>query len=60
MTWGVVVVQHPSARSSRKSEDKIKLNLKEIVWEGMYWVYLTEDRGKWRPVLSTVMNLLDP
>jgi len=36
------------------------MNLKVIVWEGMYWVYLGEDRKKWRAVLSTVINLRDP
>jgi hypothetical protein len=28
-------------------EDKIKMDLKEICWEGMDWLYLAKERDKW-------------
>jgi hypothetical protein len=38
-------------------EDNIKMDLTEIAWGGMDWIDLTQDRGKCRAVVSTVMNL---
>jgi hypothetical protein len=38
-------------------EDDIKLDLQEIGWEGVDWIYLSWDRGKWRAVVDAVMNL---
>ena len=31
----------------------IKIDLK---WEGVDWIYLTEDRYQWQSVVNTVMN----
>jgi hypothetical protein len=36
-------------------EDNIKLDLKEIGWEGVDWIHL--DRDQWRAVVNTLMNL---
>ena len=58
--WGWDLKEGDCVEDKYKSEDNIKLNLKGRVWEGMYWVYLAEDRGKWQAVFSTVMNLRDP
>jgi hypothetical protein len=33
------------------------VNFKELRWEGMDWIYLTEDRDKWQAVVSTIINL---
>jgi hypothetical protein len=35
----------------------IKGDLKGIRWEGVNWVHLAQDRGKWRAVVNMVMNL---
>jgi hypothetical protein len=32
----------------------------KIVWEGVDWVHLVQDRDQWRAVMSTVMNLRVP
>jgi hypothetical protein len=32
-------------RSRSRWEDNIRLDLREIVWEVMDWIYLAEDRG---------------
>jgi hypothetical protein len=31
--------------------------LREIGWNGMGWIDLTQDREQWRALVDTVMNL---
>jgi hypothetical protein len=40
--------------------DNIKIDLKEIGWDGMDWMDLAQDRDQWRALVNTVMNLGDP
>jgi hypothetical protein len=47
----------PLARSRSRWEDNIRMNLKEIGWEIVDWIHLTQDRDQWRAVGNTVMNL---
>jgi hypothetical protein len=44
-------------RPGRKWKDNIKKDLREIGWGGMDWINLAQDRGWWRAVVNTVMNL---
>jgi hypothetical protein len=37
--------------------DNIKMNLREIGWSSVDWTDLTQDRGQWRALLKTGMNL---
>jgi hypothetical protein len=37
--------------------DNIKMDLREIVWDGMDWIDLAQDRDQWRALVNTVMNL---
>jgi hypothetical protein len=39
--------------------DIIKMDLKEIGWEGMDWIHLVQDRDQWRALLNKVMNIRD-
>jgi hypothetical protein len=32
---------------------------REIVWGGMDWIDLAQDRDQWRALVNTVMNLRD-
>lgn len=41
----------------RKCDDNIKTDLREIVLEGVDWIHVAEDRGRWRDLVKTVMNL---
>ena len=34
----------------------IKIDLREIGWDGMDWIYLTADCNHWRTLLNTVRN----
>jgi hypothetical protein len=36
------------------------VDLKEVGYEGMDWIYLTQDRGRWRVLVNAVMNLRAP
>jgi hypothetical protein len=39
---------------------RIKMDLREIGWDGMDWIDPVEDRDHWRALMSTVMNLRVP
>jgi hypothetical protein len=38
----------------------IKINLREIGWDGMDWIDLAQDRDPWQALVNTVMNLRVP
>jgi hypothetical protein len=40
--------------------DNIKIDLREIGWDGMDWIGLAQDRNRWRDLVNTVMNLQVP
>jgi hypothetical protein len=40
--------------------DNIKMDLREIGWDGMDWIDLAENRGQWRALVNAVMNLRVP
>jgi hypothetical protein len=44
-------------RRRRRSVDNIKIDLREIGWDGMDWIDLGQDRDQWMAVVNTVMNL---
>jgi hypothetical protein len=33
------------------------IDLREIGWSDMDWIYLSQDRNQWRALVNTVMNL---
>jgi hypothetical protein len=40
--------------------DNIKMDLKEIRWDGMDWIDVAQDMDQWRVLVNTVMNLRVP
>jgi hypothetical protein len=44
-------------RPRRRRKDNIKMDLQEVEWEVMDWIAVTQDRDRWRAVVSAVMNL---
>jgi hypothetical protein len=47
--------KRPLGRPRRRWVGNIKLNLREMGWDGMDWIDLAQDQ--WRALLNTVMNL---
>jgi hypothetical protein len=47
-------------RPRRRWVDNIKMDLREIGWDGMNWIDLAQDRDRWRALVNTVMNLRVP
>jgi hypothetical protein len=40
--------------------DNIKVDLREIEWDGMDWIDLAKERDQLNALVNTVMNLLVP
>jgi hypothetical protein len=40
--------------------DNIKVDLREIEWDGLDWIDIAQDRDQWRALVNTIMNLLFP
>jgi hypothetical protein len=38
----------------------IKMDLREIEWDGVDWIELAQDRDQWRALVNRVMNLRVP
>jgi hypothetical protein len=52
--------KRPLGRSRHRWVNNIKMDLRHIEWGGMEWVDLVQDRGKWRALVNTVINLRVP
>jgi len=51
--------KRPLGRPSRRWEDNIKMDLREVKGGGD-WMELAQDRDRWRALLNTVMNFQVP
>jgi hypothetical protein len=49
--------KRPFSRPMHRWEGNIRMDLKEIGWEGMDWVQLAQNKNKWQVVVNMVMNL---
>jgi hypothetical protein len=52
--------KRPLGRPRRRWVDNIKMDLREIGWNGMDWIDLVQDRDQWRTLVNTVMNFRVP
>ncbi|PNF34899.1 hypothetical protein B7P43_G01408, partial [Cryptotermes secundus] len=52
--------KRPQGRRRRRWVDNIKINLREIGWDGMDWIDQAQYRDQWRAPVNTVMNLRVP
>jgi hypothetical protein len=55
--YSVLVGKDTLGRPRRRWEDNIKMDSKEIFWDGMDWIDLVLGRDKWRAFVSTVMSV---
>jgi hypothetical protein len=49
--------RRPLGRARRRWVDTIKMDLREIGWDGMDWIDLAQDRDHWRAFVNMVMKL---
>ena len=47
-------------RPRRRWEDKFKMDLQEVGGSYVDWIYLAQDRDRWRAFLGTLKNLRFP
>jgi hypothetical protein len=52
--------KRPLGRPRRRWVDHIKMDLREIGWDGVDWIDRAQDRNQWRALVSTVLNLRVP
>jgi hypothetical protein len=52
--------KRPQGRPRRRWVDNIKMDLREIGWDGMEWIDLAQYRDQWRALVNAVMNLRIP
>jgi hypothetical protein len=49
--------KRPLGRPRLRWENDIKMDIREIGWGRMDWIDLTQDRGRWRALVNTAINL---
>jgi hypothetical protein len=49
--------KRPLGRPRGRWVDNIKMDLREIGWNGMDWIDLAQNRDQWRALVNTLMNL---
>jgi hypothetical protein len=52
--------KRPLGRPTRRWVDNLKIDLREIGWDGMDWIDLAQDRDQWKALVNTIMNLRVP
>jgi len=52
--------KRPLGGPNSRWEHSDRMDLRKIVWDGVDWVHLAQDRDRWRAVVNTVMNLRIP
>jgi hypothetical protein len=57
-TYNITLI--PLGRPRRRWVDNIKMDLREIEWDGMDWIDMAQDRDQWKALVNTVLNLWVP
>jgi hypothetical protein len=52
--------KRPLGRPRRRSVFNIKMDLREIGWDGKDWINVAQDRDQWRALVNMVINLRVP
>jgi len=52
--------KRPLRRPTRRWEDNIKMDLQVVGCEGMDWINVAQDRGRWRALVNAAVNLWVP
>jgi hypothetical protein len=49
--------KRPLGRTRHRWVDNNKIDLREIGWDGVGWIYQAHNRDQWRALVNTAMNL---
>jgi hypothetical protein len=49
--------RRPLGRPRHRWEDNIKMDLRELGFGDVDWIYLAQDRDRWQTLVNKVMNL---
>jgi hypothetical protein len=60
MLVGKSAGKRPLGRPRGSWVDNVKMYLREIMWGGMGWIHVSQDREQWRALVNTLMNLWVP
>jgi hypothetical protein len=52
--------KRPLGRPRRMWVENIKMDLREVGWDGRDWIDLAQDRDQWRAIVNAQMNLRVP
>jgi hypothetical protein len=52
--------KRPLGRPSRRCVDNIKMDLREIGWDGVDWIDMAQNMDQCRALVNTVLNLRVP
>jgi hypothetical protein len=52
--------KRPLGTPRRRWVDNIKMDVRDIGWDSMDWIDLTQDRDQWRDLVNMVINLQVP
>jgi hypothetical protein len=51
---------YEAQRPRRRWVDNIKMDLREVGWDGVDWMDMAQGRDQWRALVNTVLNLWVP
>jgi hypothetical protein len=52
--------KRPLGRPCHRWKDAVKINLKELIWQGAEWIRLAQDRDECQALVNMVLNLQVP
>jgi hypothetical protein len=59
-TYRILVGKPDGKRPLGRPRRRIKMDLREVGWNGRDWIDLAQDRDRWRAHVNAVMNLRVP
>jgi hypothetical protein len=58
--YGTLVINTEGKRPLGRPRFRLVDNIREIGWDGVDWIDMTQDRDQWKALVNTVLNLRVP
>jgi hypothetical protein len=49
--------KRPLGRPRCRWVDNVEMDLREIGWDGLDWIYMAQNRDQWRTVVNAIMSI---